>query len=77
VNPIPLSTVERGRKVTIADIAGGFGFAKRLSAMGILPGASVEVVQGSSRGPVVVRVMESKVVLGRGIARRIMVNETE
>jgi Fe2+ transport system protein FeoA len=41
--------------------------------MGLLPGAKLEVIRSAMGGPVVVRVKETKLVLGRGMARKIMV----
>jgi len=71
--PMPLSMVEPGREVIVCDIFGGRGLRRRLSDMGLAPGASVIVMQGSFRGPVVVSVKGSRIMLGRGMAQKIMV----
>ncbi|MEM0022901.1 MAG: FeoA family protein [Archaeoglobaceae archaeon] len=58
-------------KVKIMGIVGGKGFVRRLADMGLMPGKVVEVV--SKGPPIVVRVMDSEIAIGRGIARKILV----
>jgi ferrous iron transport protein A len=45
--------------------------------MGILPGSQVKVVFNRGVGPIVVRIGDVEVSLGRGIARRIVVKVTQ
>ena len=71
--PVPLSMVPTGSIVTIKRINAGRGLMSRLSAMGLLPGARVSVVRSATAGPVVVKVLDSKVVLGRGMAHKVFV----
>jgi len=60
-------------RVRILEITGGKGFVRRLSDLGLFPGQVVEIV---SRGPpVVVRVNDSEIAIGRGVARKIVVEE--
>jgi ferrous iron transport protein A len=53
-------------------LAAGPGMQRKLSAMGILPG-SVVAVLNAQNGPLLIRVGDSRVGLGRGMAQRIMV----
>ena len=71
---IPLSMLAAGERGILADIRGGHGLRRRLSTMGLSPGANVTMVQNSPNGPVVVGVMDSRLVLGRGMAQRITVS---
>jgi len=51
----------------------GDGLTARLAAMGLLPGAEIEVLSNSNRGPFIVAVKGTRVVLGRGVAQKILV----
>lgn len=62
-----------GRRVVVLECQGGGNMAARLAGMGIFPGAMIEVMQTRRSGPVVLGVQGSRLVLGRGMARRIMV----
>lgn len=54
---------------------GGKGIISRLAGMGIGIGQIVEVVKNEGRGPVIVKVGESKVAIGRGMASKIVVEK--
>ena len=69
----PLSSAKVGESVRIAKINGGRGLNSRLSSMGILPNTVVKVVSNNSWGPFVLDVRDSKVMLGRGAASKIMI----
>jgi ferrous iron transport protein A len=68
-----LAAVEPGRTVRLASIRGGHGFRARLAALGLVPGAQVRVIQNGTRGPFIVAVKESRIVLGRGAAHKVEV----
>ncbi len=74
-NTKPLSQVAEGQTVTVAGIQGGRGLRSRLTAMGLLPKIQITVVQNGGRGPFVVSIKNSRMVLGRGVADKIMVLE--
>jgi len=44
-----------------------------LTSMGIMPGTAISILDGQRGGAVIVRVGESRFVLGRGMAHRILV----
>lgn len=51
-----------------------WGFQKRLEDMGLTPGTRVTVVKSAPfRGPIELRVRGSRLAIGRGMARKIMV----
>ena len=73
VMEMPLSRVEKGKKVKIIRIEGGVFFQSKLTSLGLFPGREVSVLNEVPRGPIVLEVMDSKIVLGRGMAGQIFV----
>jgi len=73
IRAVPLSTVEAGRKVYIVAVDAGHGLQGRLAAMGLVPGVQVDVILNSPRGPFIVAVKGSRIILGQGMARKIIV----
>jgi ferrous iron transport protein A len=71
--PKPLSTVKEGQKVRLVSVNAGRGLNSRLTAMGLVPDVEITVVNNSHPGPFVISVKDSKMMLGRGIAQKIMV----
>jgi Fe2+ transport system protein FeoA len=70
---MPLAFVKSGRRVHIIALNAGKGLQGRLAAMGLVPGVQVEVIMNSPRGPFIVSVKGSRIVLGHGMAQKIMV----
>ena len=70
---MPLTIVQPGRRVRIVKVDAGEGLLGRLSAMGLIPGMEIEVLQNSLHGPFLIAVKGSRVMLGRGMARKIVV----
>jgi len=70
---MPLSMVGMGEKVRLVQVKAGHGLRARLAAMGLIPGERLEVVRNSLRGPLIIVVKGSRVMLGRGMTHRIMV----
>jgi ferrous iron transport protein A len=76
--PTTLDQINENRKAKVMDIQGGQGIRQRLSQMGIHPGDIITILRyGALRGPILIEVHGSQVALGRGIASRIIVEETE
>lgn len=69
----PLSMVGAGETVKVVKVNAGRGLNSRLAAMGLVANTEITVVSNSHQGPFVVTVKESKVMLGRGMAHKIMV----
>jgi ferrous iron transport protein A len=69
----PLSHVEPGRTVRLVTIDAGRGLNSRLAAMGLVPNVEITVVNNTHPGPFMITVKNSKMVLGRGMADKIMV----
>jgi len=70
---VSLNTLPDGATARLVTIRGGCGLRSRLTAMGLRAGAVVRVVHNGGRGPFVVAAGESRLVLGRGMARKILV----
>ena len=70
---VPLETLPDGAGARLVMIQGGPGLRSRLTAMGLRTGAAVRVVHNGGRGPFVVAAGESRIVLGRGMARKVLV----
>ena len=70
-NVFPLATLEAGRTAVVRAIDGGTGFVQRMTAMGLVPGTRVTVIR--SGGPVILEARGHRLVLGRGMVNRVMV----
>jgi len=70
---MPLAFVEAGRRVQIVEVSAGQGLQGRLEAMGLVPGTEIDVIMNSSRGPFIVAVKGCRIILGHGMAHKIMV----
>lgn len=69
---IPLSMLSPGEEGKIVNILGGKGIVRRLSEMGFSIGEKIQVIN-STRGPVVVKIKDSRLALGRGLAMGIII----
>jgi Fe2+ transport system protein FeoA len=69
----PLSKVKDGETVRLARINAGQGLRNRLIAMGLVRDVEITVVNNSHPGPFVISVKDSKMMLGRGMANKILV----
>jgi Fe2+ transport system protein FeoA len=72
---MPLSLVSTGCSVVLRHIRAGCGLTSRLAAMGLIPGATVHVYRNDRNGPVVLGLHGGRVMLGRGMANKISVEE--
>ncbi|HDM67180.1 MAG TPA: ferrous iron transport protein A [Thermoplasmatales archaeon] len=71
---IPLTELPEQQRARIIAIHGGRGFQHRLHVMGIMEGRIVTIVSKQPfRGPITIRVNGTHMTLGRGMARKIIV----
>ena len=68
---MPLSIIQTGRRVRLVSVDAGRGLCGRLTAMGLIPGVEIEVIRNSPHGPLLIEVMGSRIMLGRGMAQKI------
>ena len=69
----PLSSIKDGETVTLASVDVGQVLNSRLASMGLLPNVELTVVSNGHPGPFMISVKNCKMMLGRGIAHKIMV----
>jgi ferrous iron transport protein A len=69
-----LTDLEDGQTGIIVSIAGGKKAIKRLADLGLNPGTKIQVVRKAwFSGPVQIGICGSKLVIGRGLASKIVV----
>jgi Fe2+ transport system protein FeoA len=73
-NVKPLSTIQSGETVKLARVEAGRDLNSRLASMGLLPNVEITVVKNGHPGPFVISVKGSRMMLGRGMADKIMVS---
>jgi ferrous iron transport protein A len=69
----PLSMVTSGETVKLVKIDAGHNLNSRLASMGLLPNVEITVVRNDHKGPSVISIKDSKIMLGMGVTRKIMV----
>jgi len=71
---ITLDSIRESQKVKVINISGGWGIRQRLAGLGIHPGNEITVKKSAiMRGPILISIHGNQVALGRGIARKIIV----
>ena len=73
VRLMPLSSAQEGELGIVREFMGGAAAQLRLATIGLRKGDEVEVITNSGAGQVVVAVNGTRLALGRGIAKKIMV----
>ena len=68
-----LSRVDQGKEVTLVRISGGRGLRSRLYSMGLIPGSAFTVLSRSKGGPMMLRIKDANLAIGRGMAQKIFV----
>ena len=71
---VPLSLIDTGRKVRLHAVCAGRQLTARLASMGLVPGTELEVISKSAKGPLVVSVRDTRLILGRGMVSKILVS---
>jgi len=71
---LPLAEMRTGQTGTVVGVMGGHGLIRRLDALGIRPGRKVTKLSSTLfSGPVILRVDNTQVAVGFGMARKIIV----
>lgn len=73
-NHIPLAMASSGRKVRLVSVNGGRSMCSHLAALGLIPGVEVEIKRKSPGGPFVLGIKGGQLVIGRGMAQKILVS---
>lgn len=72
---MPLTAVQSGRSVVLRRIGTGNKMVSRLTGLGLIPGIKIDVCRNNCNGPVVLGIHGGKVMLGRGMAVKLLVEE--
>lgn len=70
---MPLAMVAPGEVVTVVGVRAGWGLTRRLADMGLVPGTTLRVINSQMPGPIIIDLRGSRLVLGYGVAQKIMV----
>lgn len=68
-----LCELENGKNSVVVRVEGGCGARQHLLQLGLVPGVPVRMVERSGSGPLLLEVLGSRVMLGRGIADKVVV----
>lgn len=72
---LPLTMVVPGREVILVSVRGGRGLRAKLTDMGLVEGMKLRVLHSQRSGPCIVLVGNTRLVLGYGMGRKILVKE--
>jgi len=75
--PLILSELPDGFRGIVARVNGGRDLAARLAAMGLTAGTEIVVLQNRGFGPMLARVRDTRIALGRGQASLVTVYECQ
>ncbi len=74
---VPLGLLRLGDSAEVVKIITGKHPCARIEDMGLRVGKTVEMLKYGGEGPFLIKVDESRLALGRGIAMKIMVRRKE
>jgi len=69
----PLMSARQGERLVIKKFTGGAGSRMRLMSMGLRVGDEIDVITNLNQGQLVIAIENRRLVLGRGLAKKIMV----
>ncbi len=72
---MPLSFLKTGQNGVVKNIVGGNGVWQKLSRMGFARGVTVRMVKNDGFGPLIIALGEGRLVLGQGMAQKVMIEE--
>ncbi len=74
---LSLDQIKQGEKVIVLSFEGGHNISERLASMGIKKGSTIEILSSQFGGQIVAAVDESRFVIGRGMATKVMVQSID
>ncbi|MCD6109665.1 ferrous iron transport protein A [bacterium] len=66
-----LSQFKKGDKVRVLSVNCGRTLSRRLSDLGLFEETEIEIIKNDDFGPIIVKILNSKIALGRGEAIKI------
>lgn len=71
---ITLDSIGENQKIKVVNVSGGWGIRQHLGCLSIHPRNIITVKRSAiMRGPILISVHGNQVALGRGVARRVVV----
>jgi len=70
-----LSSISLNKEVILVNITGGHAMRKRLADMGLIERVRFKVLQSHPSGPCVLILNKTRLVIGKGMAQKIIVRE--
>jgi len=78
MNKMNLTTIEPGREVIVMQLEGGSQFLEKAESMGLRTGVRIKKLSAQvMHGPVTIQIGSTKLALGYGMAKKILVRRTE
>ncbi|HNX22425.1 MAG TPA: FeoA family protein [Spirochaetota bacterium] len=71
---LKLTDFSAGSIVRINNISGGEKLRDKLLSMGLLPGKDIEILSVRKKGPVIVKINDTRIVIGNGMASKILIS---
>jgi ferrous iron transport protein A len=71
---LPLASAQPGRRVKVKRIEGGRNLCARMAALGIYPGAEIDLLCVGCGSPCLVRLHGGTLSLGTGVSQKILVS---
>jgi Fe2+ transport system protein FeoA len=72
-NVVSLTALGVGERGVVVQLTGGQSLLSRITSLGFTPGAEVTMMQNFGWGPIIARVRDARIALGRGEANKIQV----
>ncbi|MBN1150965.1 ferrous iron transport protein A [candidate division WOR-3 bacterium] len=72
---IPLSLAKSGENLIICELKGGGVFKEKCISMGIIPGKEIVISHKSRNGPCLMKIGDSRIIIGGGMMNKIFVVE--
>jgi ferrous iron transport protein A len=70
-----LSNIATGSRVRVVQLNGGDEFKSKMISMGLLPNSIIEILNKSGKsGPIAIKVNQTRIVIGGGMAEKILVS---
>lgn len=71
-----LEDLQNGKEAKVIGIQKGFGFSEKMCSMNIRTGKTIKKITSQPfKGPVIVKIDDRQCAIGRGMARKVMVEE--
>ena len=72
-----LNNISPGCYAEILGINGGESIRNKVLSMGLLPGKTVQVISKQKKGPVIIKINGTRLVIGRGMSEKIYVSQVK